>query len=91
MSSRIRGQPLFPPRIYELTFRMLEHAVHAELADPMIINLDEGPDTCGLIADQCIALADCIRDRRTAAPWQPCEKVIRAFVKSTVTGLQKLR
>jgi hypothetical protein len=48
---------------------MLEHAVHSELAGLMIINLDEGPDTCGLIAYQCIALAHCTLDRRTAAPW----------------------
>jgi hypothetical protein len=79
---------LFPPRIYELTLRMLEHAVHAEQADLAIIQLTESAGTCHLIVDQCIALADCILDRRTAAPWPPTEKVIRAFAKSTVTGLE---
>jgi hypothetical protein len=34
--SRSRWPQLFPPRIYELTYRMLEHAVHAELADLVI-------------------------------------------------------
>ena len=71
MSSPSRWPSLFPPRIYELTYRMLEHAVHAELADLVIINLTESADTCGLIVDQCIALADCILDRRSAPPWPP--------------------
>ena len=88
MSSPSRLPHLFPPRIYELTYRMLEHAVHAELADLAIIQLTESADTCHLVVDQCIALADCILDRRTAEPWPPSEKVIRAFAKSTVTGLE---
>jgi hypothetical protein len=79
---------LFPPRIYELTYRMLEHAVHAELASLTIINLTENPDTCQLIVDQCIALADCILDRRTSEPWPPTEKVIRVFATATLTGLE---
>jgi hypothetical protein len=79
---------LFPPRIYELTYRMLEHAVHAELGDLVSIQLTESTDTCHLIVDQCIALADCILDRRTAAPWPPSERVIRVFSESTLTGLE---
>jgi hypothetical protein len=88
MSSPSRWPHLFPPRIYELTHRMLEHAVHAEQADLAIIQLTESIDTCHLIVDQCIALADCILDRRTAAPWPPTEKVIRAFANLTVSGLE---
>ena len=88
MSGLSQVPALFPPRIYELTYRMLEHAVHAELADLVIINLTESPDTCQLIVDQCIALADCILDRRTSTPWPPSEKVIRVFAKSTITGLE---
>ena len=79
---------MFSSRIYELTHRMLEHAVHAELADLVIINLTESADTCHLIVDQCIALADCILDRRTTAPWPSTEKVIRVFATTTVTGLE---
>ena len=79
---------LFPPRIYELTHRMLEHAVHAELGNLVGINLTESADTCQLIVDQCIALADCILDRRTSEPWPPTEKVIRAFATATVNGLE---
>jgi hypothetical protein len=67
---------------------MLEHAVHAELADLVIINLTESADTCGLIVDQCIALADCILDRRSAPPWPPGEQVIRVFAAATVSGLE---
>ena len=88
MSAPTRWPSLFPPRIYELTYRMLEHAVHAEQADVAIIQLTESADTCQLIVDQCIALADCILDRRTAAPWPPSEKVIRAFANLTVSGLE---
>jgi hypothetical protein len=88
MSTPTRWPTLFPPRIYELTHRMLEHAVHAELADLTIINLTENADTCGLIVDQCIALADCILDRRSAPPWPPAEHVIRVFATATVSGLE---
>ena len=88
MDSPIRWPHVFPPRIYELTYRMLEHAVHAEQANLVIIQLTESTDTCHLIVDQCIALADCILDRRTAAPWPPSEKVIRAFANLTVSGLE---
>ena len=88
MNTPIRWPHLFPPRIYELTYRMLEHAVHAELADLVIINLTENADTCQLIVDQCIALADCILDRRTAEPWPPTEKVIRVFATATLSGLE---
>jgi hypothetical protein len=86
----IQGQwpTLIPPRIYELTYRMLEHAVQAELGNLVGINLTESPDTCQLIVDQFIALAECILDRRSAPPWPPTEKVIRGFAKSTVTGLE---
>ena len=88
MSSPSRLPQLFPPRIYELTYRMLEHAVHAELADLAIIQLTESADTCHMIVDQCIALADCILDRRTEAPWPPSEKAIRVFANLTVRGLE---
>ena len=88
MSTSSRWPRLFPPRIYELTYRMLEHAVHAEQADLAIIQLTESADTCHLIVDQCIALADCILDRRTAAPWPPTEKVIRVFANLTASGLE---
>jgi hypothetical protein len=88
MSRQSPWPHLFPPRIYELTYRMVEHAVHAEQADLVIIQLTEGTDTCHLIVDQFIALADCILDRRTEEPWPPSEKVIRAFANLTVTGLE---
>ncbi len=88
MSSPSQWPSLFPTRIYELTYRMLEHAVHAELADLTIINLTESAETCQLIVDQCIALADCILDRRSAPPWPPSEEVIRVFAAATVSGLE---
>ena len=88
MSNPSRWPNLFTPRIYELTFQMLEHAVHAEQADLAIIQLSESADTCQLIVDQCIALADCILDRRTPQPWPPTAEVIRVFANLTVHGLE---
>jgi hypothetical protein len=88
MSSPVRWPTLFPPRIYELTYRMLEHAVHAEQANLVIIQLTESADTCALVVDQCIALADCILDRRTTEPWPPSKKVIRVFATTTLSGLE---
>ena len=88
MSSPSPWPHLFPSRIYELTFQMLEHAVQAEMGNLIGIQLSESPDTCQLIVDQCIALADCILDRRTVAPWPPPEKVIRVFANLTVRGLE---
>ena len=88
MSSPTQWPHLFPPRIYELTHQMLEHAVQADLAHLVSIQLTESADTCNLIADQCIALADCILDRRTAPPWPPTEKVIRVFANLSVRGLE---
>jgi len=67
---------------------MLEHAVQAELAALIKIQLTESAETCGLLVDQCIALADCILDRRTSEPWPPTEKVIRVFATATVSGLE---
>ena len=67
---------------------MLEHAVHAELGNLVGINLTESTDSCQLIVDQCIALADCILDRRSAPAWAPSEKVIRVFANLTVRGLE---
>ena len=43
MSNPSRWPHLFPPRIYELTYRMLEHAVHAEQADLAIIHSPRAP------------------------------------------------
>ena len=88
MSTPTRWPSLLPPRIYELTYRMLEHAAHAELGNLVGISLNESVDTCQLIVDQCIGIAECILDRRTAAPWPPPETVIRAFANLTVTGLE---
>jgi hypothetical protein len=88
MDSPIRWPHFFPPRIYELTFQMLEHAVHAEMGNLIAIQFSESAGTCQLIVDQCIALADCILDRRTEAPWPPSERVIRVFANLTVRGLE---
>jgi len=58
------------------------------LAGLIVIQFAETADTCQLIVDQCIALADCIIDRRTPAPWPPTEEVIRVFATATVKRLK---
>jgi hypothetical protein len=78
---------LIPLRVYELTRRALGHAVHAELADMTIINLSESADTCQLIVDQCIALADCMLSGRLLS-WPPAEEELRLVAALTIAGLE---
>jgi hypothetical protein len=85
--AEIRFPRLIPLRIYELTHRVLEHAVHAELGTLVGINLRESVDTCGLIVDQCVALADCMLSCRLSSPWPPAEDELRLVVAATTAGL----
>jgi hypothetical protein len=78
---------LFPVRVYELTYRMLEHAVHGEMADLVIINLAESADTCQLVVDQCVALADCILGSRSSSPWPPTDEDIRLIAAIAISGI----
>jgi hypothetical protein len=80
---------LFPSRTYELPYRILEHAVHAELADLTIINLNESADTCHLIVDQCIALTDCMIGGRLPSPWPPAEEDLRRIATAATAGLER--
>src|ERR1700753_272357 len=76
-----------PSRIYELTHQMLRHAVSAELADLVVINLRESADTCQLIVDQCVALAECILIGQSSSPWPPTEEELRLVAAATVSSL----
>jgi hypothetical protein len=88
LEAESRMPRLIPPRIYELTYRILEHAVHAELADLIVINLRESADTCQLIVDQCIALAECILIGESSPPWPPNEEELRLIAAATTSGLE---
>ena len=62
-----RSPRLFPPRIYELTRTMLDYAAHGQL-DGLASRLrTENQKTCQLVLDQCVVVADCIVNGRSAA------------------------
>jgi hypothetical protein len=88
LEAESRMPRLLPPRIYELTYRILAHAVHAELADLIVINLRESADTCQLIVDQCIALAECVLIGESSSPWPPTEEDLRLIAAATISGLE---
>ena len=64
LASETRSPRAIPARIYELTYSMLEHAVHAELADVALFSLTESPDTRQMVVDQ------------PHAPWQDYLRLI---------------
>lgn len=83
-----RGAPrLFPPRIYELTRMMLSHAVRGELDDLDAVIEAERGETCQLVLDQCVAVADCIVNGRSAA-WPPSEEDLRLIAAITTGCLE---
>jgi len=84
---RESGLPrLFPPRIYELTRTMLACATRGELDRLAGLIRAENQKTCQLILDQCVAVADCIVNGRSAV-WPPNEpdlRMIAAIVSSSM-------
>jgi hypothetical protein len=88
LASEARSPRAIPARVYELTYAMLEYAVHAELADVALFSLTESPDTCQMVVDQCIAVADCILNSETNDVWPPAEKDIRLVAAATISGLE---
>jgi hypothetical protein len=79
---------LFPPSVYELTYRMLEHAVRAEMAHLVIINVTESAGTCQLIVDQCVALAEGILITSSESlRWPPADEDIRLLTTVAIRGL----
>jgi hypothetical protein len=88
VESEARSPRTIPARIYQLTYQMLEHAVHAELADLAVLSLTESPDTCQMVVDQCIAVADSILNSRSTSAWPPADEDIRLVAAITVSGLE---
>jgi hypothetical protein len=87
LASEARAPRAIPVRVYELTRQMLEHAVQAELADVALFSLTESPDTCQMVVDQCIAVADCILDSESNDVWPPAEEDLRRVTATTISGL----
>jgi hypothetical protein len=88
LTSEVRSPRALPARAYELTYQMLEHAVHAELADLAVFSLTESPDTCELVVDQCVAIADMILNSKSQGAWPPAEEDIRLAATITISGLE---
>jgi hypothetical protein len=88
LASEARSPRVIPVRVYELTHQMLEHAVHSELADVALFSLTESPDTCHMVVDQCIAVADCILNSESNDVWPPTEEDIRRVAAATISDLE---
>lgn len=82
-----RSPRLFPPRIYELTRTMLDCAAHGQL-DCLAARLrKENQKTCQLVRDQCVVVADCIVNCRSAA-WPPSEADLRMIAAITTSSME---
>ena len=82
-----RSPRLFPPRIYELTRTMLDYAAHGQL-DGLAVRLSaENQKTCQLVLDQCVVVADCIVNGRSAA-WPPSEADLRMIAAITSSCME---
>lgn len=82
-----RSPRLFPPRIYELTRTMLGYAVHSELDRLAARVRAEDQKACQLVLDQCVAVADCIVNGRSAA-WPPSEADLRMIAAITSSSME---
>ena len=82
-----RSPRLFPPRIYELTRTMLDCAAHGQLNRLATLIRTENQKTCQLVLDQCVAVADCIVNGRSAA-WPPSEADLRMIAAITTSSME---
>ena len=82
-----RSPRLFPPRIYELTRTMLDCAVHGRLECLAARLRTENPKACQLVLDQCVVVADCIVNGRSAA-WPPGEADLRMIAAITSSCME---
>ena len=82
-----RSPRLFPPRVYELTRTMLDHAAHGQLDRLAALIRAENQKTCQLVMDQCVAVADCIVNCRSAA-WPPSEADLRMIAAITSSCME---
>ena len=88
LKTEARSPRAIPARIYELTCQMLEYAVQAELADVALLSITESPDTCQMVVDQCVAVADAILNGRSPFAWPRTDEEIRQAAAVTLSGLE---
>jgi hypothetical protein len=82
-----RSPHLFPPRVYQLTRTMLNSAVHGRFDHLAALIRAEDQKTCQLALDQCVAVADCIVNGRSAA-WPPSEADLRMIAAITSSSME---
>ena len=82
-----RSPRLFPPRVYQLTRTMLDCAVHGQLDRLAALIRAENQKTCQLVLDQCVAVADCIVNGRSAV-WPPSEADLRMIAAITSSSME---
>jgi hypothetical protein len=78
---------LFPPRLYELTRRMLAHAVHGELDALAILIRLQSAEMRDLVLDQCVAVADAITNGRSSN-WPPNDGDLALLAAIALSGLE---
>lgn len=82
-----RSPRLFPRRVYELTFSMLDYAVLGELDRLAALIRAQSQKTCQLVLDQCAAVSDCIVNGRSSA-WPPSDDDLRMIAAITTSSME---
>jgi hypothetical protein len=82
-----RSPRLFPPRVYQLTRTMLDCAARGQLDRLDALIRAGNQKTCQLVLDQCVAVADCIVNGRSAA-WPPSEADLRMIAAITSSSME---
>ncbi len=82
-----RSPRLFPGRVYELTFSMLEYAVLDELDRLRALIQAQNQKTCQLVLDQCLTVADCILGGRSSR-WPPTDDDLRMIAAITSNSME---
>lgn len=82
-----RSPRLFPGRVYELTFSMLEYAVQGELDRLRALIQAQNQKTCQLVLDQCLTVADCILGGRSSR-WPPSDDDLRMIAAITSSSME---
>jgi len=82
-----RSPRLFPRRVYELTFSMLDYAVLGELDRLRALIQVQNQKTCQLVLDQCVAVADCILGGRSST-WPPSDDDVCMIAAITSSSME---
>jgi hypothetical protein len=82
-----RSPRLFPRRVYELTFSMLDYAVLGERDRLAALIRAQNEKTCQLVLDQCVVVADCIVSGRSSA-WPPSDDDLRMIAAITSSSME---